>query len=304
VYDIALSVAACLRAGTRVDVAWVVEAPEPLRSGRAEAVAVTPGGGRVGSLLGGALDGQLGERVGRPGTTGRILDLEISVVDAALAGLAGPGPVRIAVVPATELPPDLWTRLIAREPLGLVSELAGTTIERTKLFTAASIADAGDDAARRFAQGRSTVVVTATSVETVLWPTTKLVVAGAGPIADALGAAAALLGWQVVVAGDPDTAAGLIAGLSALDSVVVMGHEVEPAGRSLAAALASEVGYIGALGSPTMQQTRADWLAFRGITELDRIHGPAGLAIGAKTPAEIALAIVAEAVAVHRGAIA
>jgi xanthine dehydrogenase accessory factor len=52
------------------------------------------------------------------------------------------------------------------------------------------------------------------------------------------------------------------------------------------------------LGSRRTQQARADWLAYRGITDLDRVHGPAGLDIGANTPPEIAVSILAEAMAV------
>ena len=58
------------------------------------------------------------------------------------------------------------------------------------------------------------------------------------------------------------------------------------------------MGYIGALGSRRTQQARADWLAYRGVTDLERVHGPAGLDIGANTPAEIAVSILAEALAV------
>ena len=82
---------------------------------------------------------------------------------------------------------------------------------------------------------------------------------------------------------------------------MVAAHDLELAGSALAAALETDVGYIGALGGRRMQQNRADWLAYRGITELDRIHGPAGLDIGAETPAQIAVAIVAEALAAEAG---
>jgi xanthine dehydrogenase accessory factor len=99
-----------------------------------------------------------------------------------------------------------------------------------------------------------------------------------------------------------DTATGVIAGLAVLDKLVVISHDHEFAGRALAAALSSDVGYIGALGSRRTQQSRADWLAYRGITDLERIHGPAGLDIGANTPAEIAVSILAEARAVKSGA--
>jgi xanthine dehydrogenase accessory factor len=79
---------------------------------------------------------------------------------------------------------------------------------------------------------------------------------------------------------------------------VVTSHDVEVAGPALAAALEGNVGYIGGLGSRRTQQARADWLAYRGVTDLERIHGPAGLDIGASTPAEIAVSILAEALAV------
>ena len=55
-------------------------------------------------------------------------------------------------------------------------------------------------------------------------------------------------------------------------------------------------GYIGALGSMRMQQNRADWLAYRDVTDLSRVRGPAGLDIGARTPAEIAVSVLAQAI--------
>ncbi|MHB1129265.1 MAG: hypothetical protein ACYC06_04380, partial [Ilumatobacteraceae bacterium] len=70
-YAIALSVAACLRARTRVDVAWVVDTRQIDAHDRTDAVAITPGGGRIGSLLSGALDGQLIDLASRQSAHGR-----------------------------------------------------------------------------------------------------------------------------------------------------------------------------------------------------------------------------------------
>ena len=79
-------------------------------------------------------------------------------------------------------------------------------------------------------------------------------------------------------------------------------HEWEPA--VLGAALASDCFYVGALGSRRTAETRRANLLEAGLAAdaIARIHGPVGLAIGAKSPPEIALAILAEIVAVRRGA--
>jgi len=122
---------------------------------------------------------------------------------------------------------------------------------------------------------------------------------GGGAIADALGFLADLVGWTTRVATDASTAAGLVAGLTTLDKLVVLSHDNDVAGPALEAALGGGVGYVGALGSQRTQRSRADWLAGRGFSDLTRVHGPAGFNIGAKTPAEIAVSIVAEALAVQ-----
>ena len=49
-------------------------------------------------------------------------------------------------------------------------------------------------------------------------------------------------------------------------------------GRVLEAALSGAVGYIGSIGPRSVRDGRADWLAYRGVTDLGRVHGPAGLA--------------------------
>ena len=276
-YDIALSVAACLRAGTEVDVAWAVDtAPELGARDTTEALAITPGGGRVGAVLGGALNDQLAD-LSYKGGHGRLVDLRVGELDAQLAGLPGAGDARCLLVPATQLPAELWDRLRRREPVALLTRLDGDQVVDITLVDPDT---------------------TTEHVLTVLHPVPKLVIAGGGPVADALRAAAALLGWHIQTVTDASSARGVIAGLAALDHVVVLGHDDDLTGTALEAALAGDVGYIGSLGSRRMQQSRADWLAYRGVTDLDRVHGPAGLDIGASTPAEIAVSVLAEALAV------
>jgi xanthine dehydrogenase accessory factor len=300
VYEIALSVTACLRSGTHVDVAWAVEAHGFGSYDRAEALAITPGGGRIGSLLSGSANDQLSD-AGATGGAGRIVALHVGELEALAAGLSCGGDARLLMVPATDLPGELWELLRAREPVCLITRLDGDQVVSIDLFTAQTIAQAGDEVARVFARGASDSIVTAEEVVTVLWPVPKLLVVGAGAIADALDAAAKLLGWHTQAVSDANTATGVIAGLAALDMLVVISHDDDLAGASLQAALSSDVGYIGALGSRRTQQSRANWLAGRGITDLERVHGPAGLDIGANTPAEIAVSIFAEALAVRSG---
>lgn len=297
VYEIAFSVARCLSAGTRVDVAWVVEARGFPTSGRAEALAITPGGGRIGSVLSGALNEQLADLVSG-GISGRLVDIQVSEVDALVTGLPSGGEARCLLMQAADLPAGLWERLRHREPVCLVTALDGDRVLDTALFTPDTVAEAGDGVAALFGRGVSGTTVGDGSVTTALWPTPNLVIIGRGPIAEALDAAAGLLGWQVQTATDESSATGVIAGLAALDKVVVASHDDELAGAALAAALAGEVGYIGAVGSRGTQRARAEWLAYRDITDLSRVHGPAGLDIGASTPAEIAVSILAEALAV------
>jgi xanthine dehydrogenase accessory factor len=60
---------------------------------------------------------------------------------------------------------------------------------------------------------------------------------------------------------------------------------------------------VGALGSRSTQARRRRELAARGVEEkkLDRVHGPVGLDLGGREPAEIAVAVLAELVAARHG---
>lgn len=78
-------------------------------------------------------------------------------------------------------------------------------------------------------------------------------------------------------------------------AVVTLTHDDKFDIPALAVACASEAFYIGALGSRKTQETRNNALRDMGV-DVEKIHGPVGLSIGAKTPAEIALSIMSEIV--------
>ncbi len=86
-------------------------------------------------------------------------------------------------------------------------------------------------------------------------------------------------------------------------AVAVLTHDPKIDDPALIAALPSPAYYVGALGSRRTQEKRRQRLLEAGLTEDDlaRLHGPIGLDIGAETPEEIALAVMAEIVAARRG---
>jgi xanthine dehydrogenase accessory factor len=153
-------------------------------------------------------------------------------------------------------------------------------------------------------------------------PRPRLLIIGAVHIALSLVALAGQLGYRTIVV-DPRTALATTERFpTSLDEMrsrwpqqvlpslkldrdtfaVVLTHDPKIDDPALELLLKSQVAYIGALGSRTSHAQRRDRLAERGFSpeELDRIHGPIGLSIGAKSPEEIALSILAEIVQVRR----
>ncbi|MBE3558549.1 MAG: XdhC family protein [Ktedonobacteraceae bacterium] len=86
-------------------------------------------------------------------------------------------------------------------------------------------------------------------------------------------------------------------------SVAILTHDPKFDEPSLKIVLNRNVGYIGAIGSRKTSEERAERLKQQGISDeqLKRIHGPIGLNIGATSPEEMALAIMAEIVATRHG---
>jgi len=87
-------------------------------------------------------------------------------------------------------------------------------------------------------------------------------------------------------------------------AVVTLTHDPKLDDPALQTALKSDVFYIGALGSRKTHAARLARLKAAGFDDAEcaRIHGPVGLAIGAESPAEIAISILAQITAVLRGA--
>jgi xanthine dehydrogenase accessory factor len=145
-------------------------------------------------------------------------------------------------------------------------------------------------------------------------PPLRLIIIGAVHIAQAIIPFAAAAGYDVTVidprgafatgarfpgitlhAEWPDDVIPMI-GLDQRTAIMALTHDPKIDDPALAAALQSDVFYIGALGSKKTHASRVARLKAKGFGEaqLARIHGPIGLAIGAKGPAEIAIAIMAE----------
>ena len=176
--------------------------------------------------------------------------------------------------------------------------------------------------ATRFRSGKSGVIETKEGpmMLTVRLPRPRLVVIGAVHIAQALAPMAAIAGLDVTII-DPRTgfASGerfgsvrliadwpdlALAGapLDAFTALAALTHDPKIDDAPLAAALAAGCFYVGALGSRKTHAKRLDRLAGLGLTaeETARIRAPIGLAIGAQSPAEIAVAVLAEIIAALR----
>jgi xanthine dehydrogenase accessory factor len=184
-----------------------------------------------------------------------------------------------------------------------------------------------DDAAvvsaarRALAIGRSETVDIAgqRTFLNVYVPPQRLIVVGAVHIAQTLAPMASLTDFDVTVV-DPRRAFATDSrfpgvkvlqewadeafeklGLDAATAVVTLTHDPKLDDPALEAALRSDVFYIGALGSKRTHARRRERLAAAGIGEeqFARIHGPVGLDIGARSPAEIAVSILAQIIEVR-----
>ena len=120
---------------------------------------------------------------------------------------------------------------------------------------------------------------------------------------DALGAQAALLGWEWRATEAVSDLDGLFEWAGVTAALIVLSHDPHVDAQALSSGLARRVPYVGAMGSRGTQSRRLSRLAADGVPaeDLDRIHRPIGLNLGGRRASEVALAIAAEVLACHCG---
>jgi xanthine dehydrogenase accessory factor len=313
-----------VRDGKRAALATVIEtwgsAPRPTGS----QLAIGADAAMAGSVSGGCVEGAVVAEAlealedGRP----RLLEYGVSDAEAFAVGLACGGRIRVMVEPvgvgqgpsAEDLAAVVGARA-ARRPV--VWAVRPETWERRlvtgpgdALWTAAEDALLADRSG--FADDWFLGVHN---------PPLRMAVIGAVHIAQALVPMARLAGYDVAVV-DPREAFASPArfpdtrllydwpdealaefGLDARTAVVTLTHDPKLDDPALHAALRSPAFYIGCLGSSRTHAGRLSRLRKAGFDDaaLARIHGPLGLAIGARSPAEIALAALAQITSRLRG---
>ena len=279
-------------AGEDVAIATVVatrrSAPRPLGS----KLAVTRSGRMFGSVSGGCVEADVAERCQAvlDGEVASVVSYGIEDEQAWTVGLPCGGEIDVFLEPFAGSP------TLARGTSYVVVEGDGVG-ERWE----------ADEPARtglREEAGRSVFVE-------AIGPPPRLVAVGAGDIAEALCALARPLGWRTVVV-DPRAGLATRERVPSADEVIVAWpDEIEvDAGTALVSLVHEEridlpalrrgveggAFYVGALGSKRTQAKRAEQLG----EVAEQVRGPVGLNLGGETPAEIALEIIAEVLAVHR----
>jgi xanthine dehydrogenase accessory factor len=154
-------------------------------------------------------------------------------------------------------------------------------------------------------------------------PPPRLIIVGAVDFAAQLAEVAGIAGWRAfvvdprsrfateerfpaaerVIAAWPQIALTQLAPIDRATAIAVLTHDPKLDDAALIAALSSDAGYIGAMGSRRAQARRRERLLAAGIeeAELERIAAPIGLDIGALTAAETALSIMSEIIALRQG---
>jgi xanthine dehydrogenase accessory factor len=306
--EVLKTAAAWLAAGQCCELVTVVKtwgsSPRPVGA----LLALRADGQVAGSVSGGCIEDDLIEQVRRNGierSTPQLLTYGISADEAHRFGLPCGGTIELALEPLSSASriAELLERLARGELVERRLDLRTGTVTLKAAAPGAVLRVEGD------------------LLATVHGPRWRLFIIGAGPLSRFLAQVATGLdyrvtvcdpreeyrgGWQVegveLVHMMPDDLV-LESRLDARCAVVALTHDPKLDDLALMEALKSEAFYVGAIGSRVNNARRRERLKLFDLSEaqLARLHGPVGLHIGSKTPAEIAISILAEMTAVKNG---
>ena len=268
-----------------------------------------------GSVSGGCVEGAVIDAAIESLTTGAGQRLDFGVADAKAweVGLSCGGRIAVLVTPIAEggLPGealgDLAGDIVARRAGAVTFDAAnGVRLERSSEDGEMVSALSDDESSFTFRQvpPRRVVIIGGVHITQFLAPMARQAgydVVVIDPRA-VFSAAERFPGSDCLTAWPDEAMAGL--GLDPRTAVVTLTHDPKIDDPGLRAALASDAFYIGCLGSRRTHAARCERLAEAGFSKADlaRLHGPVGLDIGARTPAEIAVSILAQMIAVESGA--
>lgn len=288
----------------------------------------------VGSVSGGCIEGAVIQEALEIMDSGVSRVLAFGVTDEAAwdVGLACGGSIEIFVEAVT--PPvgrgiaratleGLLEARRAKQPIVLITPLDGGP-HRLAPVDASSVEPLAAQIAEVARRDQAEVVDTAAGprlLEPQL-PPLRLIIVGAVHVAQPLAEMARLAGFAVTIVDPrrafatsarfpnqalvvrwPDAAVAELAP-DVRTAVVTLTHDPKLDDPALLAALATPAFYVGCLGSQKTHASRRARLGEQGVAAraLDRLHGPVGLRINARTPSEIAVSILGEIIASLRGA--
>jgi xanthine dehydrogenase accessory factor len=273
-------------------------------------LAIRDDGAVAGSVSGGCVEDDLiarvrqGQRAGAPG----LLTYGVSKDEAARFGLPCGGTLRLVQEPLTAV--GWLDQLLER------TERHERVLRTLDLASGAVTLSAQDDPA-----GATELSFDGMRLSTWFGPRWRLLMIGAGQLSRVLAQMAAALDYQVLVCdpreeynltwdvpgaqwlpGMPDDVV-LAIEPDAHTAIVALTHDPKLDDMALLEALKSPAFYVGALGSRANNAKRRERLALFDLdaAQIARLHGPIGLHIGSRVPAEIAVSILAEITAVKNG---
>ena len=307
-YQVLQSAISWLRDGKRIALATVVQtwgsSPRPVGSW----LAIREDGQVVGSVSGGCVEDDLIRRVQTDiliRTTPELVKYGVSRDEAVRFGLPCGGTLQLLVEPRPELG-------VLEEIMSGIKNRAIVSREVNVLTGQSTLSIGNRSTQFQFSNEK---------MQTIYGPRWRMFIIGAGQLSLCLANFALTSDFDVTVIdpreeyaegigsegiqfiqGMPDDVMQEL-GVDSHTAIVALTHDPKIDDLALIDALQSEAFYIGALGSHTNTEKRKDRLReFNLSTEqLSRLHGPVGLVIGALTPPEIAVSIMAEVIAVKYG---